>query len=285
MNLSSLVLALSIATSAAWQPPDYPGYELVWYDGFFGEGGSFPASEIWNIIDGDLGVNNETQVYKTSTRNVQLSGGQTLQLIPWLDSDVPRGWTSGRMESTYTVAPQPMELTRVESRLRFGSNPIVTQQGLWPAFWMLGASYRSGVPWPLCGEIDIMENVNGNMEGFGTVQLPDSFLGAAVALPDRDWHTWRVEIDRRPNDVLDESIIWFLDEEEYHRVRARDIGNLDTWSRLAHLPMFLIVNMAVGGNWPGNPSTTTLDGYGSMVEFGYVAHYLSRDPLNELDII
>ncbi|KAH7304384.1 concanavalin A-like lectin/glucanase domain-containing protein [Stachybotrys elegans] len=259
-----------------WESPQYRELTRIWQDNFVGTKGHLPNLANWNIIDGDIGVNNELQIYTTDTRNIQLSGGDTLQLVPWKDEGAPRGWTSGRVESIYTLTPLSGKLTRIESVLRFGSNSGVSKQGLWPAFWMLGSSIRQGISWPFCGEIDIMENINGELVGHGTLHFESRpGISADTSIPDQGWHTWRVEIDRRP-DILDqESIAWFLDDSEYHRVHKNDINDDEAWERLAHSPFFLVLNMAVGGNWPGNPNDATQDGYGSMVEYGYVAHYSS----------
>ena len=164
---SYLSLLPILGTSvSAWDAPSYAGYRLVWADTFPGAGGNLPNENNWNIIDGNLGVNNELQTYRRSTRNVQTSGGNTLQLVPWRDGS---SWTSGRLESKYTFTPQAGRRTMAEAQIRFGGNSIDTKQGMWPAFWVLGNSLRSGTPWPACGELDIMETVNGQLSGYGTI--------------------------------------------------------------------------------------------------------------------
>jgi beta-glucanase (GH16 family) len=173
-------------------------------------------------------------------------------------------------------------LTRVESQLRFGPNSIGNKQGIWPAFWSLGESIRRGVSWPACGELDILETVNGQLTGYGTIHCDvypggicneGSGIGAAIGIPDQEWHTWRLEVDRRPGNWLDESITWYRDGQQFHRVQGNRINNYNVWNALAHSPMFFILNVAVGGNWPGYPNGATQDGYGSMMEVAYVAHY------------
>ncbi|KFA48714.1 hypothetical protein S40293_09771 [Stachybotrys chartarum IBT 40293] len=270
-----IALAVFLPTVVlGWEAPRYREFSRVWQDDFVGARGHLPNLANWNIINGDIGVNNELQVYTSDARNIQLSGGETLQLVPWKDASALRGWTSGRLESIYTLTPLAGQLTRIESALRFGSNSEANKQGLWPAFWMLGLSIRQGISWPFCGEIDIMENINGQSVGHGTLHFGSRpSISAETSIPDRGWHTWRVEIDRRPDALDQERIVWFLDGSEFHRIRGGEIDNEEAWERLAHSPFFLILNMAVGGNWPGNPNDDTQDGYGSMVEYGYVAHY------------
>jgi beta-glucanase (GH16 family) len=115
---------------------------------------------------------------------------------------------------------------------------------------MLGDSVRRGTPWPFCGEIDIMENTNGQPIGHGTLHY-NLYPGitANTTIPDRGWHTWRVEIDRRSDIVEDQGIRWYIDGREFHHVLGSRINDPEAWSRLAHSPYFLILNMAVGGNW------------------------------------
>jgi hypothetical protein len=90
---------LIIRAALAWDAPQYPGFDRVWQSHFVGNEGSLPDHSHWVIREGDLGVNNEFQTYTKDTRNVQLSGGDTLQIVPWRDDNGPRAWTSGRIES------------------------------------------------------------------------------------------------------------------------------------------------------------------------------------------
>lgn len=154
--------------ACAWDAPNYGGFAMVWQETFAGVPGSSPNRGNWNIIEGNLGVNNELQTYTCKSRNVQLTSGKTLQLVPWRDGAAPRGRTSGRLEGTHLVSPGAGKLTRVEAAVRFGGHPVTRNQGIWPAFWMLGHAIRRSVPWPACGEIDIMETVNGQLKGHGT---------------------------------------------------------------------------------------------------------------------
>ncbi|KAK7990245.1 endo-1-3(4)-beta-glucanase [Apiospora arundinis] len=289
-----LVLSPFVASSLAWAPPSYSDFSLRWNDAFDGSGGSSPNTGNWNIITGDLNVNNELETcmyscYSSSTRNIQVSGGKTLQIVP-LKGSGTHGWTSGRIESKYTFTPANGAVTRVEARIRFGSNDVGNKQGLWPAFWMLGNSIRNGVSWPGCGELDIMETINGVLRGYGTVhcdKAPGGIcketqgLGASIAIPNQDWHNWRLEWDLTSNDWQSQAIKWSMDGNVFHTITGGNIGNQGVWNTLAHAPMFFILNMAVGGSWPGNPNGATQDGYGAMMEVGYVAHY-QRNGLTQL---
>ncbi|POR31369.1 Glucan endo-1,3-beta-glucosidase A1 [Tolypocladium paradoxum] len=266
----------------AWDSPNYDGFHRVWQDGFGGPAGASPNEGNWNLLNGHFGYNNELQTYTPSNRNIQVSGGDTLQIVPWRDGGVQGGWTSGRLESKYVFTPTPGQVTRVEAQIKFGGNGIDRKQGIWPAFWMLGDAIRHGVGWPECGEIDILEIINGQLTGYGTVhcdRIPGGIcnegqgIGGNTGIPNQDWHTWRVDFDRRSGNWRDQSITWFMDGRQFHQVTGGRINNEGVWGRLWNSPLFFILNVAVGGNWPGYPNDGTQDGYGSMMEVAYVAHY------------
>jgi len=256
MRVSTLFsAAVPLALVRAWGAPSYSGFNLVWQETFAGTSGTSPNTNTWNIVT-NLHVNNEVQTYTSSTANLQLSGGSTLQIVPWRDSS--GAWTSGRIESRYTFTPAAGRLTFAEGLIRFGDNPTSNKQGLWPAFWLLGDSERHGTGWPQCGEVDIMETVNGQLTGYGTVHCgsypggtcnePNGIAGN-TGIPDQGWHTWRVQFDRRPGDWRSETITWTLDGRQFASVSGSRIGDQAIWGTLAHSPMFFILNMAVGGNW------------------------------------
>ncbi|KAI0026108.1 glycoside hydrolase family 16 protein [Xylariomycetidae sp. FL0641] len=260
--------------------PVYSGYNLVWQDAFEGGAGSPPSASNWNIITGG-GANAEIEQYTTSSNNVQVSGGGTLQLIPQKNGDA---WTSGRIESKYTFTPTAGARTKVEASIRFGDNPISQKQGIWPAFWLLGDSLRWGGSWPACGEIDIMETVNGILTGYGTIHCdqypggvchePDGLQGK-TSVPDQSWHTWSVVFDRTPGSWLQETMTWYLDGNQFSQISGADVNNQAVWGTLTNAPLYFILNVAVGGNWPGYPNDATASGWGSAMEVAYVAHYLS----------
>ncbi|KAI1763387.1 glycoside hydrolase family 16 protein [Hypoxylon sp. FL1150] len=274
-------LAALAATASAESAPTYSGYNQVWVETFDGSAGSPVNSNNWNVITG-IQVNDEVQTYTTSSQNLQLSGGATVQIVPRKDSS--GAWTSARIESTYTFTPTAGTVTMAEALLRFGDNPIANKQGLWPAFWLLGASIRSGVSWPECGEIDVMETVNGLLTGYGTVHCDvypggdcnePSGIGGSTSIPDQSWHTWRVVWNRQASVWTGETITWYLDGTQFFQVSGSTIGGQSVWNTMAASPLYFILNLAVGGDWPGAPNSATLDGYGSMMEVAYVAQYIA----------
>ncbi|KAK7420739.1 hypothetical protein QQX98_002541 [Neonectria punicea] len=282
---SNFLSLLSLAGAAlAWDAPGYTGLGVLWQDNFAGTGGTLPDTGRWNIIEGYLNVNAELEVYTRSTRNLQRSGGNTLQLVPWRDSSVSTGWTSGRVESRYVFTPTAGRITRAEAVIRFGDNAIANKQGIWPAFWMLGNALRTGGSWPSCGELDAMETVNGQLTGYGTAHCDvypggicneGTGIGGTIGIPDQGWHTWRVEFDRTRGSWQQETITWYMDGRQFHQITGSRINNERVWATLCHSPLYFILNVAVGGSWPGYPNGNTADGYGSMMEVGYVAHYSS----------
>ncbi len=255
-TLFASLLASMPPLAQAWNAPKYGGYTMIWQETFAGGGGSSPSYTHWNIINGNLGVNGELERYSDSPSNLQLSGGNTLQIVPWRGSD--GSWTSGRIESKYTFTPAPSAKTLAEADIRFGDNGVGNKQGLWPAFWMLGDSMRHGTPWPECGEVDALETVNGRLVGYGTVHCDVSPGGAcnepngissSVTIPDQGWHTWRVQFDRTSNNWRSETITWYMDGQEYNSVSGARVGDESSWNALCHSPLYLILNLAVGGGW------------------------------------
>jgi beta-glucanase (GH16 family) len=128
-------------------------------------------------------------------------------------------------------------------------------QGMWPAFWMLGDNINV-VNWPACGEIDIMENIGntpatdyGHLHGPGYV---GANYGASYSLPKGNlsdaYHLYAIEWE--PNVVR-----FYLDTTKYLTLTSADIGG-NPW--VFDHPFFMILNLAVGGSWPGDPDQTTV---------------------------
>ena len=166
----------------------------------------------------------------------------------------------------------------VQAQIKLGT-PGAKLQGIWPAFWSLGESQRSGTPWPACGEIDTLENKNGDNMAFGTLHCSNcnepTGISGGQTFDIGAWHTWGHSIDLRNGDWTQQSITHYLDGNAYHVVKGSDIGNQDAWVALAQKPMFMILNVAVGGGWPGNPTGETVPGKDASMEVSYVAVYKS----------
>ncbi len=183
---------------------------------------------------------------------MQISPNNTLQIIP--RKSASGQWTSARIESKASYTPQDGKKTRFQAQLRFGDTPREKQKGVWPAFWMLGESSRQGTPWPECGELDIMERINGDMTGHGTPHcgpgdVPCGAMTKEVPLPDNGYHVWAIEIDRTNPDWTAQSVTWFLDSTQYNVMTGADTKDEAIWKSVAHSPMYFILNVAMGGNW------------------------------------
>ncbi len=235
--------------------PGYGGLRVIWQDNFVGGTGSPVNGDVWNVANVRMNNNNEAETYSGSSRNLQLSGGGTVQLVPWRDAAA--GWTSARIESKATFTPEPGRVTQVEASLRTGANSPSAQQGIWPAFWLLGDAIRHGTPWPTCGELDVLEQRNGVMTAFGTAHCgtyPGGICaesvgrGTTAPIPDNAFHVWALRWDRRPADWSQGSITWYRDGQPFYTLTGAALGDQAVWSTLAHSPYFIILNVAVGGD-------------------------------------
>jgi beta-glucanase (GH16 family) len=238
-------------------PTPAPAWTLSWSDEFDGAAGSGVDGTKWVADTGGQGWGNrEREYYTPGAENASLDGAGHLVITarPEPPGSSRQCWygacqytsarlkSSGRLESTYG---------RFEARIR-----IPRGQGLWPAFWLLGADVATA-GWPACGEIDIMENVgrepamvHGTMHGpgySGGGGLTASYALATAAFAD-DFHVFAVEWT--PGLVR-----WLVDEHEYHRSTPADLPAGARW--VFDHPFFILLNVAVGGTWPGDPDTST----------------------------
>ncbi|MFL5605432.1 MAG: family 16 glycosylhydrolase [Gemmatimonadaceae bacterium] len=266
---STLVLAaatmLTACGSAAPSPPGVvlpagdgqpPAWTLTWSDEFDGGAGAAVDGTKWVADTGGQGWGNqEWQYYTTGTENASLDGTGHLVITAraaepktsyhcWYGTcrhTSARLTTRGRLEPTYG---------RVESRIR-----IPRGQGIWPAFWLLGADVGT-VGWPKSGEIDVMENigrepamVHGTMHGPG--YSAGNGITGSYTLPTGtfadDFHLFAVEWT--PGQIR-----WLVDEREYHRATPASLPSGATW--VFDHPFFLLLNVAVGGAWPGDPDAS-----------------------------
>lgn len=216
-------------------------YELEWSDEF---DGTALKTENWNY---DIGYgfwgNVEQENYQAA--NVAVADGnlqitakrQTIAGAPLSN------FTSGRIN---TLNKREFTYGRIEARMK-----LPRGQGLWPAFWMLGVNMRArgntpGVSWPACGEIDIMETINSELWVSGAAHWakPDgthTSIGNKLNGTPSEYHVYSVVWTK-------ESIKWYLDDKFYSGVWIKD-GAASTSE--FHLPFNIILNLAVGGEWPG----------------------------------
>ncbi|KAF5626929.1 endo-1 3-beta-glucanase [Fusarium tjaetaba] len=292
MFFLAILLCSLAATGTAWNAPEIPGFRLMWHDNFGGVDGSLPDTSKWNIQHWYQDHNGDHQEYRASPENVHIMGG-SLHIHPWRDPTAVKGWTSGRIESTYTLTPPPGVKTIVQAGIALGTAPRGTKQGIWPAFWLLGDSHRTGGPiWPACGELDIMEHVNGEQKTYAAVHCdksPGGICEEKKGISGSYSHSntatgltsYKVVIDRTPEFWQEESVSFYVGDELFHKVTGAQIGDLEVWKTIAWNKMFIIFNVAVGGDWPGPPREYTLEGRAVGMQVGYVAHYEQQDPAQD----
>jgi beta-glucanase (GH16 family) len=234
-----------------------PGWMLVWSDEFNAADGTPADLAKWkNDVGGSGWGNKELEYYTPGATNAVQKGGSLVitttnvgasQYTCW---NGPCQYTSARLltSSLYSVA-----YGRIEARVQMPAG-----SGLWPAFWMLGNNIGTA-GWPGCGEIDIMENVgrepginHGSLHGPGysggnpltaTYTLPN---GAKLA---DAFHVFAVEWD--PNQVR-----FFVDGVAYETRTPADVPAGDTW--VYDHDFFILLNVAVGGAFPGTPDGTAV---------------------------
>jgi beta-glucanase (GH16 family) len=222
-------------------------YQLVWADEI--NGTSIDLSK-WNFETGNNNGwgNNEWEYYTNRTSNAYLENGN-LVIKAIKESYGGKDYTSARMK---TQDKYSVKYGKIEARIK-----LPYGKGIWPAFWTLGNSIAfSGVGWPKCGEIDIMEMIGGNSYGdktiYGTAHWDDNGhkqAGSSYRLPAGNYsdafHVFDIVWDAQ-------KIIWHMDGIQFYRI--------DLTPALSELqdPQFILLNLAVGGNWPGYPDNTTV---------------------------
>jgi len=235
-------------------------YELVWSDEFNDTG--FPNAEYWTGQTGAGGWgNNELQYYKNDDPdNLWMSDG-TLKITAIKESYSGSSYTSARI---ITRGKYNFHYGRIEGRMKlpFG-------QGIWPAFWMMGESL-STVGWPYCSETDIMEMIGGSGREktvYGTGHWDNNgshaSYGGNYTLSSGTFadtfHVFAVE-------WTPEYISWFVDGTKFVTLNIEPSGLSEF-----HGDNFILLNLAVGGNWPGNPDATTT--FPQTLEVDYVRVY------------
>lgn len=254
---------------------DPASWKLAWADEFNTPAGTAPNPDVWTHEIGDGTIigkpgwgNDELQYYTDSTDNVATDGEGNL-VITTRETDPetapqcyygPCRYTSARL---VTQDKAEFQYGRIESRVQVPSG-----SGLWPAVWALGNDINRN-PWPVSGEIDIMENVGRNPNTvFGTIHGPgysggQSFGGTYdfdVPVAD-DFHTFAVE-------WAPGQLTWTVDGIEFHDAAPADVDP-NQW--VFEHPFFLIMNTAVGGNFGGTVGADTV--FPQTLKIDYVRVY------------
>jgi beta-glucanase (GH16 family) len=229
--------------------PERPNYVLTWSDEFEGPAGQSPDAGKWtyDIGRGDNGWGNaELQSYTNNPENVSLDGEGNLAITAIEATPGSYVFSSARIK---TQGLFDQTYGRFEARIKLPYGP-----GIWPAFWMLGSDIDSN-PWPQCGEIDIME-FRGQETNLihGTLHGPGYSGGASITKSyalqqgrfDTDFYLYAVEWE-------EDYIRFFVNDVLYNEIRKSDV----TGDWVFNKPFFLLLNLAVGGNYLPNPAGNT----------------------------
>ena len=223
----------------------YEGMSLVWSDEFEGEAIDL-SNWTYDLGNGSGGWgNNELQTYTNSANNSFVADGKLFIVAEKVGENA---YTSARLKS---LDLQEFQYGRIDVRAILPKG-----QGIWPAIWMLGANYPD-VGWPACGEIDIMELLghlagtvhgtahwgidwpNWTHQGSSTSIYPENF--------DEEFHVFSI-------DWSEDNIDFIMDDEVFFNINP---SMMNGQPYPFNNPFFFILNVAVGGNWPGYPDETT----------------------------
>lgn len=260
------IMFLFCGSSALAQKSDRG--KLVFADEFNDAKGSPVDAAKWTAEIGGAGWGNqELQYYTNSVENAFQDGQGSLVIKTGkLDrSSNLKCWyglcqyTSARL---VTKGKFDQKYGRFEARIK-----IPRGQGMWSAFWMLGSDINK-VGWAKCGEIDVMENIgrepatiHGTIHGPGYsgangIGAPFSFSGNKVFAD--DYHVYSAE-------WTENKIVFLVDDIPYKTITPRDLPPKTDW--VYDHPFFIILNLAVGGNWGGKPDETTVFPQAMMVDY------------------
>jgi beta-glucanase (GH16 family) len=243
--VSSLLMMLSCSTDVKQKVVTKT--QLVMSEEFNVNGA--PDTSLWNynLGTGNNGWgNNELQYYTDKPTNIVVEDGM-LKITALKENYMGSAYTSARI---LTKGKFEQKYGRIEARIK-----LPLGKGLWPAFWMLGAN-SDVVTWPQCGEIDIMEYLGSKPSSmFGTVHGPGYSGGMAIS------KNYSLPNDRFENDFHIFGIEWgenyinyYVDDVLYNQITPKDVPG--EW--VFNQPFYIILNMAVGGNFPGSPNSETV---------------------------
>lgn len=247
--LASATLALAVCAPTA--PPTE--WRLVWHDEF--DGPALDNTQWVRETGGGGWGNAELEFYTARPENARLADGHLI-IEARQEPFGNRQYTSARLK---TEGLRAWTYGRIEARIR-----IPRGQGLWPAFWMLGDQCER-VGWPACGEIDIMENIGREpVRVHGTVHGP-GYSGAQGVSAARDLGSGAFADDYHVYAVAweAEAIRWYVDDTLYATVTPKDLPGRWVFDH----PFFIILNVAVGGQWPGSPDSTTVFPQAMLVDY------------------
>lgn len=233
-------------------------YELAWNDEF--NESSINTSNWTYDVGGDGWGNNELEYYTDRADNSRIED-DNLVIEAKKEKYNGKNYTSARLKSQ---GMQEFTYGKIEARIKIPSG-----KGLWPAFWLLGSSYPS-IYWPKCGETDIMEHINLENNIYGTLhwyindpscKYHQSYMKYISNIDTTQYHVYSISWD-------ESTIKWYVDDIQYSEVNIKDMDSF-------HKPFYIILNLAVGGNWPGEPDGSTV--FPAKMYIDYVRVYNKTD--------
>jgi len=252
-----LVLAALGATSACSGDDATAEWQVIWSDEFDGPAGQSPDPGRWAFDIGTDWGNAQLEYDTDRPENVSLDGNGHLAIIARQESYLNREYTSGRITTRGLFSQNQ---GRFEARIRL---PI--GRGIWPAFWLLGNDFGQ-VGWPACGEIDIMEYrgqeptvVSGSLHGPG--YSGGNAIGRRYNLGanfNDNFHVFAI-------DWNENEITWSVDNVPFQTRTPQDMPSDGRW--VFNHPFFIILNVAVGGNYVGPPDASTVFPQTMLVDY------------------
>jgi len=255
ITLSLSVLFFSIYSCSTDETQTVTNFTNITMQDEFEVAGT-PNPSIWGYdIGGNGWGNNELQYYTDRPENVLVEDG-VLKIIARQESFEGAAYTSARL---LTKTKFEQKYGRFEARIQ-----LPWGQGIWPAFWLLGDNIDQ-VNWPNCGEIDIMENrgqeptlINGTVHGPG-YSGGESITKAFELENDRfdtGFHVFGIEWGP-------EYINFYVDDKLYNQITPEDVTGQWVYDH----PFFIIMNVAVGGNYVGSPNNDTVFPQTMLVDY------------------
>jgi len=255
--------------------PNIASGTLVWSDEFANSTSAIaqPNSSIWTYDTGtNCCGNSELETYcawgsttspcTTSNPNAYVGTDGSLHIVA--ENPSSGVYTSGRLKSKGLFS---FQYGRIEARMK-----LPESQGMWPAFWLLGSNIAT-INWPACGELDVMEHINGSNpqnEGYDWVQgsvhgtgLDGGTQYHPAGFSAADWHTYGMIWTKG-------QIQYYVDDPAKIYATFTPSTQAGTWPFDAG-PQFILLNLAVGGTWPKSPDATTV--FPSDMQVDYVRLY------------
>lgn len=257
---TSTSTSTAMPTATLQQSP----WKLIWSDEFDGSAGTLPDPSKWTPNVGGEGWGNQQLDYDTNNQNAHQDGHGNLVIEARKGNAAgyhcwygPCRYTSGQIS---TKGHFSFTYGRIEARIK-----IPYGQGIWSAFWLLGDNCDK-VGWPTCGEVDIMENVSNQPDTvYGTVHGPGYSSGTYRLQHGKfadDFHIFALQWD--PNHLY-----FMVDGITYHTISRTTFAKPGDW--VYDHPFHIILNLPVGGVWPGNPNFTTA--FPQRMDVSYVRVY------------